>query len=131
MELQIIKIHEKGKPNEEFIEFFVKESCNLSLYILTDTTYKTNQNISNKLRNTYWFPDYNVSKGDCIILYTGTYNRSPHKNFLGSYTHYFAWELERTVWNNDKDCAVLFKIDEWVKSNYEPKAKQVLKYFNN
>lgn len=118
MKLEIIKIHERGKPNEEFIELFVKETCNLNFYIIADNTYTGEMEISDKVRNTYWFRDYHVKKNDYIRLYTGNIKQSALKNNIGTYTHTFGWGLKKTIWNDIADCAVLFSLNGWTTSSY-------------
>ncbi len=110
MKLEIISIHEAGKQNQEYVKLKAKETCNLINYVITDTTYVKENTISNKLRNMYWFLSAEVAKGDYVFLRTGKGTSRIYANQAGTTTHEIFWGLDRPVWNNAGDCAVLFEI---------------------
>jgi hypothetical protein len=113
MKVKIKYIKEKGNQDKEKIVMIAMDDCNIGDYLLMDTTYDDNM-ISNKLRHTFWFPDKKIKKGDLVILYTKKGTDSEKINETGNKSHFFYWDLEKTIWNEEKDCAVLFQIDEYV-----------------
>lgn len=112
MKIQIDKIVDHGQ-NSERVEMSVIQNCNLTYYILADTTYTDPTHISNKLRHMHWFADRDVKAGDKIVLFTkkGTNTSATIGNGNTKYTIY--WQLDINVWNNDGDAAVLFEINGW------------------
>lgn len=113
MKLKILSIHEQGNANKEYVLLEVVEDCNLDYYGLADTTYTSNDKISNKLRHFYWFPATNVKKGEWAVLQTGTGKNDQYTAASGKKVHRFFWGLGSAVWNNDGDAAVLFEMRTW------------------
>jgi len=70
MELKVVKVHKEGGWNDEYVTLRVIETCDLGYYMIADTTYVSDKEISNKLRHTFWFPNHSVAAGDFVRLYT-------------------------------------------------------------
>jgi hypothetical protein len=114
MNLKVHSINGKGKLENEVIWVDVVEAVDdLSYYLVCDTTYTDDNHISNELRHVYWFPKKSVKKRDWIALHTKNGNNSTGTNDRGTTTHHFYWNLSRTIWNKDGDCAVLFELKIW------------------
>lgn len=114
MDLQIDKVIDNGTQSTERILLNVIADCDLSYYVITDTTFTTPTHVSNKLRHMYWFVAKKVKKGDKIILYTknGNDTETPLNNGLNK-TYTFYWDLKNSVWNNTGDSAILFNLKSW------------------
>jgi hypothetical protein len=113
MKVDIISIEDKGNLSKETIWFDVLEDADLKYYLVCDTTYTDEHQISNELRHVYWFPSTKVKKNDYVALCTRDGTNSTTSNKRNTTTHIFYWDLGRTVWNKDGDCAVLFEINTW------------------
>src|SRR5437763_16335917 len=113
MNLEIIKIHNHGDQNEEYVEFKATAACNLDHYIITDNTYTPDGHISNKLRHPFWFTSQNVRAGDYVFLYTKPGSSDSFQNKAGSTTYRFYWGVREPLWNDTGDCAVLFELNTW------------------
>lgn len=113
MQVKIISVHNQGSYESEYVLLKVSEDCDIGKYQLCDTTYTSDGQVSNKLRNTYWFPDRLVKKGDLVSLWTKTGKNTTDKNDSGTPIHRFYWNLAKPVWNNDGDCAVLQHVPSW------------------
>ena len=113
MKMEIVSVHEKGNRNQEYVEMKVLEQCDLKYYILADTTYTSENSISNKLRHMYWFAAKEAAKGDYVFLYSGKGTNKSYKNKAGTTTHVFYWGLDSAVWNDDGDGAILFEAHIW------------------
>lgn len=112
MDVRLIRIRDKADLTNERVVLSVLKDCNIGDYIIFDTIYSENE-ISNKLRHTYWFPDKKVHKGDKVILYTKNGIEKEKHNESGNNSHFFYWNLDKTVWNETEDCAVLIKIENY------------------
>ncbi|SEW27403.1 hypothetical protein SAMN05421841_1962 [Chryseobacterium wanjuense] len=113
MNISIKKVIDFGH-NTERIEFLILSNCNISYYLVSDTTFVTPDKISNKLRHIYWFPSKDVKRGDEIVLYTKKgINKSESINSGQNTRYIFYWGLESFVWNNSGDSAVLFELNTW------------------
>jgi hypothetical protein len=93
MKLKVLSIHEQGSANKEFVWLEVVESCNLKYYGLADTTYSSDDKISDKLRHFFWFPSREVKKGERIVLRTGTGTNDQYTTTDGKKVHRFYWGL--------------------------------------
>lgn len=113
MNLKIVSIHEQGSADKEYVLLEVTGHCDLVYYGVADTTYKSDDKISNKLRHFFWFPSTAVKKGDQVVLRTGAGTNDNYTTNSGVKRHRFFWGLESAVWNNDGDAAVLFAINTW------------------
>jgi hypothetical protein len=114
MKVEIHSLENRGDQNEERIWLKVNEDCNLTYYIISDTTYTSSNSISNKLRHIYWFAPKEVKAGDWVLLHTKNGTNSESNNKAGTKTHIYYWGLNRPVWNDDGDCGVLFELKTWM-----------------
>ncbi|MEX2410160.1 MAG: hypothetical protein WD607_02105 [Candidatus Paceibacterota bacterium] len=113
MNLEIISIHNNGDQNKEYVLMKVLQNCDAGHYILADSTYTDDGKISNKVRHTYWIPDKEVEKGDLISIWTKDGKNTTSKTDSGTPIHRFFWGLNKPVWNDEGDCAVLFEVNTW------------------
>ena len=113
MKLAIRYVKEHGVLEDERIVLKVLGDADIGDYMLADTTYIADDEVSNKLRHTFWIPDKTVEKGDLVVIYTKSGKDSTKSNKSGNKTHFFYWGLERTVWNKDEDAAALFLVGDW------------------
>ena len=114
MKLIVHSIENNGVLQSERVLIQVKGSVNIGKYIISDTTYIDDKTVSNELRHIYWFPDKDVSAGDWIIIYTKDGTPRSYINNNDTTIHELYWNLGKTVWNKDGDCAILFEIIEWM-----------------
>jgi hypothetical protein len=117
MDLEIRRVVDKGNLDKERIVIYAKGDAEIGEYILFDTTFKGDGTVSNKLRHTFWIPDQEVNAGDLIVIYTKKGMNKFKENENGSKTYFLYWGLNETVWNQNEDCAVLVKIDQWTFAN--------------
>ncbi|WP_283686162.1 hypothetical protein [Dysgonomonas sp. Marseille-Q5470] len=118
MRLSVSKIADKDDEGKEQLIIEVLEDCNLFDYMVLDTTYNNDGSVSNLLRHCYLFPDYEVKKGEVVRLYStkGKNNKGQFTNSKKTY-HTFYWGLDKSIWNNEKDKALLMKIANRIVTN--------------
>jgi hypothetical protein len=119
MKLKIVKIIDRGVVDKERLWLKVLQDTDMEYHIVFDTTYTSQDSISNLLRHAYWFRSKHVRSGDSVVLYTKGGDPSSKQNTDGTTTHFFYWGLDKTIWNREGDCAVVFDITGWVTSAYE------------
>lgn len=110
MSIKIKAILDNGKQENERLTLNVLQDDNTNNYVVLDTTYGSDGKVSNKHKHPFWFPKVAVKKGDLIILYSKKGNYKPVKNANGATFHFFYWNLDSCVWNNDGDKAYLLQI---------------------
>lgn len=114
MNVKIKYIKDSGDIKNERLVIQILKDDDIGYYLVFDTTFTKDGNISNTVRHAYWFPDKNVSAGDIVVLYTKGGRQSEKVNKDGSTSHFFYRNMERTVWNKDGDCAVVLHINNWI-----------------
>lgn len=113
MELRFTKI--KEIDGQECLIFEVVLDCNLWPYIVFDTTYDEDGDVSNVHRHSYIFPNRTVQKGDYVRLFTGKGKYNNFKNKAGTITHNYYWGFKDgvTIWNEGGDRLLLVKVQEY------------------
>jgi len=117
MKLQIIRIADRGVPNNERLHLTVLADATLSYYVVLKSTIMGNEGVMNSSLLSFWFPTVQVKAGDQVILYTKTGKNSSEKTTSGNTNHFFYWGLNNTLWNSPTDCAVLIEVNSWVSSS--------------
>lgn len=113
MKLAIKYVKDQGVKNDERIILKALDDVDVGAYMLADTTYISEGEVSNKLRHTFWIPDQEVEKDDLVVIYTKEGKDSVKSNKSGNKTYFFYWGLNKTVWNVDEDAAALFLVGDW------------------
>lgn len=109
--LSIVKVYNGAKDKPEYVELVVNADSNLAGYAICDKTYNADGESDIK-RNFFFFPRWDVKKGDKIFVSSKTTKFKSKTDVAG---HKFHW-CETAVWNdqqNDKVFLVKFaKIEE-------------------
>jgi len=110
MDLEIQEIKNDGGSEKERVLILALNDCNTENYILFDTTYTDDGEVSNELRHSFFFPDLEIQEGEIVVVYTkkGTYKR--HVSSIGTVYHRLFWGLEDAIWNDEEDWALLVKV---------------------
>lgn len=116
MNLEIRKVADNA-TDEERVVLYVLADCNLNDYLMFDSTYDEEGNISNKHRHMFVFPDQNVKKGDFVWIYSKDGNAYKRGNNSNTTTYILYWGLNCHVWNNDGDTVHLIHYDGYVFKN--------------
>ncbi len=119
MRLKIVKIIDRTSAKDERLWLKVLQDADLSFYVVFDTTYVNENQISNLQRHAYWFASKNVKTGDNVVLYTRKGTPNSKANLDGTTSHFLYWGLDHPIWNNKGDCAVLMELNSWTTSQYE------------
>jgi len=113
MKVEIINILDRGIEQQERLMLRVLGDTDLSHYVIFDTVYISGNSISSSPKNVYWFAPKKVKTGDYIILYAGTGTPTQSLNADGTTNYLIYWGLNKTIWNNKEDCAVVLEINTW------------------
>lgn len=123
MNVQIREIIDAGILEDERLVLKILKDCDIGKYLTFDSTYTQDGKISNLVRHPYWFPDKELKAGDLVVLYTKSGLQSQTSNRDGSTSHFFYRGLERTIWNQEGDCAVLLEVSTWITKGYSSGGK--------
>ncbi|MFA6353506.1 MAG: hypothetical protein WCW93_01080 [Candidatus Paceibacterota bacterium] len=113
MNIKISGIENRGDLEKERIVFNVLADDDAGRYIVLKSRKIGEDKVSVKPSAILWFTDQEVKKDDFVILYTkkGIYKSS--KNEAGNTSHFFYWDKETPIWNNDNDAVVLVNANTW------------------
>ncbi len=121
MSLEIVNVVDRGLPTAEHVHLSVTAGCSLEFFMVADTSYASPGMVSNKLRHHFWFPETKVDAGDQVVLMTGKgTNQVLQRN--GYRTFFFYWQLDKPVWNNNGDTAIVFSLNGWASKRVPPRA---------
>lgn len=115
--IKIKFVNNKGDLAKEYVLLTVEADCNLGDYLLTDSTYGSNEAPSNKLRHVFFFPSVLVQKGERVVLWTRNGKYVVSKTATNIPQHNFFWSLQETVWNIKGDKAFLFNAPRALRSS--------------
>lgn len=115
-----MKISFLGRYNrdtkDEYLGFLVKEKCNIHQYLIYDTTFDGNGELSNLLPHMYRFPSQLVTKGAYVYLYIHSMGirKAIDKNSKDVDVFRFAWGLDTnvSVFNKEKDFLYIAEVNE-------------------
>ncbi len=113
MNLKMAKIVDNGTHSSEKVLIDVLEDTNLKFYLIRDSTYSSEETLSNKWVHTYKFLNQKVKKGDKVILFTKHGKKLTRDLGNGNTEYTYHWGLDNSVWNNDGDVAILYQIKAW------------------
>lgn len=122
--LKIILVKNSGDIKDEYVLLKAEADCEVGNYLLTDSTYGSDEAPSNKLRHVFFFPVQAVKKGDFVVLWTGVGKYSQGTTTTNSPQHNFHWGLKETVWNMTGDKAFLFAAPRGQRSSFAVSAKK-------
>ena len=112
MDISLDRIVNAGEENE-YLLMSVNKDCNLGKFLVYDTTYDQDGNVSNKLPHLYRFPAKDIKKEriPLIRLYTcKNYATQEWVNPRGVNNLILSWRLQETIWNKEGDRANLIEI---------------------
>ena len=113
MKLKIKYVKDAGNNSKERVVITVTNDTDVGWYVLADSTYISEEQISNKVRHTFWFPDKKVKSNDLVVVYTRSGTDSQIENKNGTTSHFFYMGLDKTIWNSNGDCALLLELSDW------------------
>ena len=114
MDIELVDICNPG-GEYEYILLKVNQDCNLGKFLIYDTTYDQEGNLSNKLPHFFRFPNYNVTKTNTplIRLYTSmNYKIQEWVNPQKVNNLILSWRLKETIWNKEGDKATLVEVGD-------------------
>lgn len=114
-----MKIHFFGRYNkgkkDEHLAFRVDQDCNIHQYLIYDSTFDGDGELSNLLPHMYRFPSQQVTKGAYVYLYIHSFGnrKSIDKKDSGEMVYRFSWGLdpEISVFNKEKDYLHIAEVD--------------------
>lgn len=114
MGIHIVRVREKGNLDEERLVLRADKDTNTSGLVVMDATFNEEGDVSNKGRHAYRFPPKEIDKGDFVVLYTRSKPENGKDHSVGddgkTKTHFFYWDRDATVWNQDGDHCTLMRV---------------------
>jgi hypothetical protein len=110
MNLKITKIHDIGDGQERLV-LEAAADTDLGFYILFRTRL-VGSGVSNRLEESFWFPDKIIKAGDKAVIYTGRGAESANTSG-GATTYFYYWNLEKSLWNDNDSVPLLVSLEGW------------------
>lgn len=112
MDIKFKYIKDAGVLEKERVVYFAESDCDLGKYLLAESTILSNSKFSSKIQNIFWLPDWEVKKGDLIVVYSkeGTLHKVIDED--GSTIHFMYWGLDSAHTQHVKSpCIVMFEVN--------------------
>jgi hypothetical protein len=116
MKLKIVAIRDAGDPHAERLVLRVTAASADIGQFAVFRAESSEASVTNKVSNTFWFPDGSGREGDRVVLYTKRGVQQDRVNKTGSTSHFYYWGLERPIWGTKEFVAVIVHIDEWAST---------------
>jgi len=116
--LKVTKVNNSGDIKDEYVLLKAMAECNAGDYVLTDSTYGSDEAPSNKLRHVFFFPSIELKKDEYLVLWTKQGKYSLGKTNTQRPQHNVYWGLQETVWNIKGDKAFLFTAPRAQRSSF-------------
>lgn len=113
MNIAIKKVKDAGDPERERLLLQVQSDDDIGRYAVFATSSAEDGGVSNKVDDTFWFPDYEVSAGDLVVLYTKGGTAKVKHNEDGTTSHFFFWGRKGQLWGESGRYAVLLLVRTW------------------
>jgi len=112
MRIQIKGIRDADDVTRERLVLQVTEPTDIGRYLVGRSEAVGENQVSNDLRQIFWFPDKPVRPGDLVILYSKVGTANEKNNARGSTSHFFYWGKIAAVWD-EVSAAVLIRAADW------------------
>ncbi|MFA6524422.1 MAG: hypothetical protein WC264_01920 [Candidatus Paceibacterota bacterium] len=113
MKLKITRIIDVGNKEKERIVLKALDDVNVGSYVIFKSKKIGETMVSNIIPYTFWFKDQQVKKNDLVVVYTKTGIPKSILNATGNTSHFFYWNQNNFILNNDNDAIVLLNVNEW------------------
>jgi hypothetical protein len=113
MNLKLKAIRDRGVLSNERVAINVLHDDDIGNYMICSVETTDDNQLTNIIKRTWWFPDKEVKAGDLVVLYTkkGVDKERVHKT--GSTTHFFYWGLPEPIWSHSDSSTVLIESGGW------------------
>lgn len=126
MKIRFFGRYNKG-TKDEHLAFRVDEDCDIHQYLIYDTTFGEEGELSNLLPHMYRFPSQIVNKGAYVYLYIHDMGnrKSVDINSSNDNVFRFSWGLDKevSVFNKEKDFIHIAEVNETCVEMIEGKRK--------
>ena len=112
MNIRIQTVADKGVLEKERLILRVLSDTDVGEYVLFRAGYRDGS-VTTGVRNTLWFPDKAVSKGDLVVVYTKSGRENERRKDDGLMLHFFYWGLNEAIWNSDDHAPVILQVQVW------------------
>lgn len=113
--LQFHSIETPGHLDTECVWLEVTGRTVLTGYVIAQTTYFENNNISTTPKYSFWFPApaRTVESGDLVKLMTRAGTASSVPNNRGTTTHVYYWHQAQPIWTRNDNGVLILELSSW------------------
>lgn len=116
MKLKIVKIEDVGDTNERVI-FEATAETDIGFYVVFRTRI-VGHGVSNRLEESFWFPDRIMKVGEKVVLYTKVGTESTRIMGDGSNMYFYFWGLDKPLWGENDSVPLLMSVQAWDYYDY-------------
>ena len=120
MKLNVTKVVDPGSPRDERIVLKASQETDLGAYVLFRARL-AGHGVSNKLEETFWFPDRKLNKDDLVVVYTSKGAETKSQSKDGTTSYFFHWNLDSPIWKEEDAVPLLMRVEAWDYLDIHPK----------
>jgi hypothetical protein len=110
MKARIVAVHGDGSAERECLVVEIVKDCDLGDYVVLDSTYRSDHQLSNKHRHIFRFESKQVKAGDQVLLWTKAGVDKVVQDEGSLLAHHYHWGLASAIWNDEGDSAQLLQL---------------------
>jgi hypothetical protein len=108
MNLVFKEIKDRGTDKERII-LIADGSGDVGTYIIVSAQEENESQVTTSLKNGFWLPDQEVSKGDYIVIYTKDGKNSVKNNKDGTKSYFYYRGISAPIFKQSKNVGLLIK----------------------
>lgn len=114
MKFNLQGLKNPGDVEKERVVIEILEDGNVGQLLVASTIQADDNSVSPRISNPYWIPDQDVKKGDLVIVYTKSGQKSNRKNETDSYSYFFYIGMDSSIYDESNKTTVVFDISNWL-----------------
>ncbi|WP_375209250.1 hypothetical protein [Hyphomonas jannaschiana] len=112
MRIELRSIVGKGDLQKERVTLRVTQDANIGEFVLFQADFNGDE-VTTEVRETVWFQDKPVNKGDLIVIYTRDGAESEKILTTGKTAHFYYLGKTSTIWDRRRVGAVILHAPWW------------------
>lgn len=113
MNFLIRHARDKGDLSKERLVLYAEADIDIGKFLVLQTTYIQDGEVSSDVKNTLWLPDQTVEAGSLVVVYTKRGENKIRVNKDQTKTHFIYWGLSDAIWAGEQDCPVIAQVSQW------------------
>ena len=118
MKIRIEYVADRGDMYSERLVLRARSDADIGDFMLLRTGFEDDE-VTTEIKNTLWFPYERISAGDIVVIYSKTGHYKKKKLRDNRSAHFFYWNQESPLWDDDDAVPVLLYAPKWTSKTLD------------